>query len=163
MTTNELWEKYKAADVSANELKFFRYIEDNVDKRGIFNKKNVDIAKEFNVGDRTISRWVDALEKAELITSFQNRRQHVRNIRIYYAKKKAKLPDYAEMSPAQKLFQDAFPSPFLLSPISLFPSASYDYFIPPLKWDSSSLPSLASLGLWSVSCYLHFMANIHFK
>ncbi len=109
MTTKELWEKYKTADVSANELKFFRYIEDNVDNRGIFNKKNVDIAKEFNVGDRTISRWVDALEKAELITSFQNRRQHIRNIRICYAKKKVKLPDYAEMTPAQKLFQDAFP------------------------------------------------------
>lgn len=55
------------------------------------------------------------------------------------------------------------PLPITLSPISLSPPNSYEYLIPPSKWDTflGFLSCLSSLSLGSVAWYQHFMDNIY--
>ena len=109
-----LTEKVMRADLNVWQLKLLIAIENGRDSRGIFKKKNSELQEMFKkaghpVGERAIQKMLEQLKDEELITIKLDRRKQERYIRLSYSKKN-KCFEYAEMSPAQKKFQDAFPS-----------------------------------------------------
>lgn len=114
MISKEFVDKVFPAELNVQEIKLLLFIESRLDTSGKFDKSNEWILSQLKemgqkVVERTLQIWLESLKRTQLITVFIVRRQHKRIIRLNYAKKRPQDLEYDEMSPKQKMFQNAFP------------------------------------------------------
>lgn len=105
---DEFTKKVITSNLTAGEIKLLLLVQNCRNSNGAFKMSNVELGKVLRVEDRTLQYWISHLESLQLIRRFVDHRTHTRIIRLNYSKKE-ELLEYCEMSPEQKMFQDAFP------------------------------------------------------